>query len=893
MYNKSIAEIFSELDTSKDGLTSSVVSKRQATYGKNVLTETKKITKWQRFFSQFRDVLILILLATGVLSIFIAIFTNELEELVDAGMIFFVVMVNAVIGFVQENKAEADMQALKNMTKPYAKVIRNGKLSKIATENIVVGDVVLLEAGDIVPADMRLFDIASLKIEESAITGESVPVEKTDNVIEETNLPIADRYNMAYSGTVVVYGRGYGVVTAIGDRTEMGKIAGVLGKETNERTNLQKRIDKTSKVISISVLSISAIIFLLYTFVYKHDFVNSFMVAISIAVSAIPEGLPAGITITMALGVNRMSKNKAIVRKLSAVETLGNTQVICSDKTGTLTLNKMTVKDYFIFGKSKGNDNKGYLSLINGMLLCNDSVVKNESETSFGDPTEVALVNFAQEHGYYKETLEKMCPRVNEIPFDSNRKLMTTINKFDDDYFAFTKGAIDSILSRCTKILDNGKMRDITQKDIDTINDINKSFCSRALRVLAFSIKEIVGDPLDVEISATEHNMVFVGLVGMIDPPRDEVKSSILECKRAGIIVSMITGDHKDTALAIAKDLNIAKEESQVITGAELAQMTDEELNRRIFEWNVFARVSPEHKVRIVKAYQSHDLVCAMTGDGVNDAPSLKTANIGIGMGIAGTDVTKEVADIILTDDNFATIVTAVKEGRTIYQNIMNLMQYLLQTCLCELILLSIIVGILGRELFTPALLIWNNFVSDSFPALALGLEKPHKDIMRQKPNSSKRNLFSGVVGLNIIVGSIMQAILIGLVYIIGLHYFGYSNTEVVTMCFLALAFVEIFHAFNMRSTKESLFSIGIFTNKYMWGAGIISCVLAVILIIVPIAPLQNALGITTINGIEWLITIAISFAIIPLFEIHKLIVRRYEEKRSKKTIIKMPKTKK
>lgn len=886
MYNKTINEVFSELDTSDKGLSSDTVAKRQQAYGKNILSEGKKITKLQRFFAQFKDVLILILLATGVLSVFIAIFTKNAEELIDAGMIFFVVMVNAIIGFVQENKAESDMQALKNMTKPFAKVIRNGKITKITTENIVVGDVVVLEAGDIVPADLRLFDTASLKIEESAITGESVPTEKTKDVLDEKNLPIGDRLNMAYSGTVVVYGRGLGVVTAIGDHTEMGKIAAVLGEPKTERTNLQKRIDKTSKLISIVVLTISVLIFLLYTFVYKHDFIQSFMVAISIAVSAIPEGLPAGITITMALGVNRMSKNKAIVRKLSAVETLGNTQVICSDKTGTLTLNKMTVQDIYMYGKDTQKDNAGYLTLINGMLLCNDGTVKNEDGkiSTFGDPTEIALINYASDNGFSKETICTMYPRVNEIPFDSDRKLMTTINKIGDGYIAHTKGAIDSILDRCSKILDNGKVRPITDKDKEKIMQANKEFCSRALRVLGYSIKEVTGDPYDIEIPSTEHNMTFVGLSGMIDPPREEVKDAIKECKKAGIIVSMITGDHKDTAFAIAKDLNIAKSESQVITGAELSQMTDEELKNRIYEWNVFARVSPEHKVRIVKAYQSHDLVCAMTGDGVNDAPSLKSANIGIGMGITGTDVTKEVADIILTDDNFATIVTAVKEGRTIYQNIMNLMQYLLQTCLCELILLSIIVGILGRELFTPALLIWNNFVSDSLPALALGLERPSPDIMSTPPNSNKKHLFSGVVGLNIIVGSILQALLIGAVYVIGLHYFGYSNTEVVTMSFLALAFVEIFHGFNMRSTQNSIFKIGVFSNKYMWYAGIISAILAVILIVVPITPIQNALGITQLTGIEWLVTIAISFAIIPLFEIHKLLTRLYKSHKAKKS---------
>ncbi len=898
MFNKTIEDVFLSVKSSENGLSEQEALIRQQQQGKNVLQEKKKKSLFVKFLEQFKDVLILILLVSCLISVVIAIVEKSASELLDAGIIMFVVLLNAIIGLVQENNAEKTMENLKKITKPYAKVLRDGKIQKIKTEDLVVGDVVILEAGDIVPADLRLFECASLKIEESMLTGESVPVEKNINLITENVVPLGDQLNMAFMGSTVTYGRAHGVVVRIGMNTEMGKIAGALESEKEEQTPITKRLNKTSKIISVLVIAICIMIFII-DIVNGTPVVESFMTAIAIAVCAIPEGLPTAVTITMSIGVKKMSQEKAIVRKLPAVETLGSTQIICSDKTGTLTLNKMVVKKVFTLGmdiskqenlsheklKTELTKNKSFEKLMQAMLLCNDTVSKinNGKLECVGDPTETALVYYGNEIGFSKIDFDKKFKRVNEIPFDSERKVMTTVNNIDKKNVAFVKGAVDKLLYKCTHILDNGKVRELEIKDRKLIEDVNHEMALSALRVLGYAYK-VVKDPKNIDVKSTENDLIFVGLTGMIDPPRKEVISAIKTCKEAGITPIMITGDHRDTAFAIAKELGIAEDEFQVITGAELDEISDEDFATKVSEYRVYARVNPEHKVKIVKAFKAQNKVVAMTGDGVNDAPSIKSADIGVGMGITGTDVTKSVADVVLTDDNFATIVTAVKEGRRIYSNVLKIVQYLLGTAVSELILLTTIMAIMGRPFFNAALILWVNFVSDTFTALALGCEKAEKDVLKRPPNDNRGHLFRGTVGFNIIFNGIMQSLLVFAVYFLGLYSFKFSYDVVVTMCFVTLVTIQLFHTYNMRSEDKSIFKIGVFSNKWVNFAFIVDFILTSIIVLLPITVLHEAFGITDLNAVQWLICLGFAFLIVPIMEITKIFIRKYLKKKKNTT---------
>lgn len=898
MFNQEIKQVFETLKSSRKGLSKEEAKKRLNENGLNKLKEPRKKTFIEKFFASFKDLLILVLLVASGISVLIALIEKSYAEILDAGIILFVVVVNAIISVIQENKADRAMEALKNMTKPYSKVIRDDKVIKVKTEEIVVGDIIVLEAGDIVPADLRLFETASLKIEESSITGESVPVEKNTKIPSyETNIPLGDQHNMAFMGTVVTYGRGKGIVVATGMNTQMGKIADYLNVTPQEPTPLTVRINKTSKVITIAILSISALIIIM-NLIRDVSFTESFMIAIAIAVGAIPEGLPAAMTITLSIGAERMSKQRAIIKKLPAVETLGSTEVICSDKTGTLTLNKMTVqqlyvrnipnyvKDIELANKlpeqkyEQISENPNIKQLIACMLLCNDTQFKYENEnlSVIGDPTEKALVHYGFINNIHKNVLEGTFPRVNEIPFDSERKLMTVFVSDNGGVLGYTKGAVESVVPKCKYILDNGIRREISQSDIDEIYLVNQIYANHALRNLAFAYKDEVD-----ENNLDEENLTFIGLCGLIDPPREEVFEAIKTCKSAGILTVMITGDHKDTAFAIAKELGIATKPTQVITGVELDQISDEELVKAINKYTVYARVNPEHKVRIVKAFKAQDKVVAMTGDGVNDAPSLKTADIGIGMGITGTDVTKGVADMILTDDNFATIVNAVKEGRKVYANILKILQLLLTTGIAEVILMTIIIAFLGHQFFTPALILYINFVSDTLVVLALGDEKPEPNIMKKKPNKEKGSILISKLGLDIVYISIIQSAIILLLYFLSRNSWGFTQIETVTMCFIALVVMELFHAYNLRSQTESIFKIGVFSNKLLNYGFLISFILTAIIVLIPIEPLHNVMGIVNLTPIEWIIAIGFGIVIVPIIELIKVFKRINLKKENKK----------
>lgn len=906
-FAKTKEETLSELKSSSSGLSYVEAKKRLEKNGKNALAVKKKKNGFVKFLEQFKDILIIVLLISCVVSVVMGIVNHTTEEFLDAGIILGVLLINAVIGFIQERNSEKAMESLKNMTKPYCTVVRQGKISQIKSEDLVVGDIVLLEAGGIVPADLRLLEVTSLKIEESALTGESVPVEKDAEVVLEENVALGDRVNMAFMGSVVTYGRGMGVVVACGMDTEMGKIASALTEMSDTETPLTKRIKKTSVFLTIFVGIVCLLVFVV-SVVLGDSIYSAFSMAIALAVCSIPEGLPACNTITMSLGVKRMSEQRAIVKSLPAVETLGSTEVICSDKTGTLTLNKMTVKKVFYLGENCENLNtmefsssltlddlekqdlnfktdRNFIELMRCMILCNDTKAKIEEEKleTIGDPTEVALVHYGYKFGFSKERFEGMFLRENEIPFDSDRKLMTTFNNVDGKHVVYTKGAVDNLLSKCTKILDNGKIRRLSVKDKELILQKNSEFAGSALRNLAFAFKTVekIGK---VSSENTENELCFLGLVGMIDPPREEVKDSIKTCKEAGIETIMITGDHKDTAFAIAKELGICSKVSEVITGKELDEIEDEQFCQIVGKFKVYARVSPEHKVKIVKAIKANNKIVAMTGDGVNDAPSIKSADIGVGMGITGTDVTKEAADIILTDDNFATIVGAVKEGRHTYNTILKILMFLLGTSIAELISLSVILIAFREEsFFTPVLLLWINFVSDTFVGLALGFEKPEKDIMKRKPIKNSGSLFKGNVGLNIFVSAVFVGGVIIALYCISRFALNLTNFETTTICFVFLCLSELLHSYNLKSETNSLFSKNPFDNKILNWCFLASVVLMALIVVLPLPALQSVMGITSINWWQWLMAVGSALLIIPYFELFKFIVRRKQRKQNGK----------
>ncbi len=909
-FTKTSSETLEKVASSAQGLSHAEAKKRLDHDGKNELAQKKRKNAFVKFLEQFKDILIIVLLLSCVVSVVIGAVEHSYGEFVDAGIILFVVLFNAIIGFLQERKSEKAMDALKNMTKPYCKVLRNGRSCHIKSEELVVGDIVLLEAGDIVPADLRLVETNSLKIEESALTGESVAIEKDASAVLGEGATLGDRINMAFMGSVCTYGRGVGVVVASGMNTEMGKIASALAEMDNTVTPLTKKIKKTSVIITTIVLVVCLAVFVVQLCTGANVF-SAFSIAIAIAVCAVPEGLPACNTVTMSMGVKRMSEARAIVKTLPAVETLGSTEVICSDKTGTLTLNKMTVTKVFFFDEAceklneqkheeivegsavenvltldevekenKFADNRNFVELLRCMLLCNDTKVRFENEKleSIGDPTEIALVHYGYKNGLNKENLDGEFKRLSEIPFDSDRKLMTTFNGVGDKIVAYTKGAVDNILGRCNRVLDNGKIRRMTAADKEQILTKNKEFASKALRNLAFAAKFVdkIGKPTSEN---TEFDLCFLGLVGMIDPPREEVKDAIKTCKKAGITTIMITGDHKDTAFAIAKDLGICSNESEVITGRELDEIDDEKFCEVVEKFRVYARVSPEHKVKIVKALKKNDKIVAMTGDGVNDAPSIKAADIGVGMGITGTDVTKEAADMILTDDNFATIVGAVKEGRRIYDTLLKILMFLFGTSFAELIVLSVILVALPNpggdwHFFTPALLLWINFVSDTFVGLAIGFEKPSKHIMERKPIKNTGSLFKGDPGVNIFCSGLFVTVQILLEYCLLTYLYHLDPTVVTTICFLSLVFAELFHAYNLKSQINSIFSKNPFDNMWLNLAFLGSALLTVAIVALPLGPIQTAMGVCPINWWQWLLSIGSGFLIIPFFEIVKIFIR-------------------
>ena len=872
IYRQSVEEVLEELKTTDKGLTQREAAARQEKYGPNKLKEAAKATALQRFFKQLKDPMLIILLAAAAVSAATDFIAGE--SFTESIIILVVVLLNAVMGVIQESKAEAAIEALQTMTAAKCKVLRDEKTEVLESSNLVPGDVVILEAGDAVPADGRLIECASLKIEEAALTGESTPENKTVETIAK-DVTLGDRENMCYMGSTVVYGRGKAIITSTGMNTEMGKIAGVLSQTEQEETPLQKKLSQLGKMLSKAVLGICIFIFI-FDLIVSGEFtiqsvLKNFMVAVSLAVAAIPEGLATVVTVVLSIGVTNMSKRNAVVRRLTAVETLGCTQVICSDKTGTLTQNKMTVVEHT--GDTK--------VLAEAMTLCNDAVF--EDGGAKGEPTEAALVNFGAAEGIIKSELEKTQPRVAEAPFDSGRKMMSTIHKCGDAFVQYTKGAPDEVLRRCISYEQDGKILPMTEEKRREILDKNHSMADKALRVLAAAKRKWNAVPEDVTPENLEQDLCFIGLTGMIDPIRPEVKAAIAECRSAGIRPVMITGDHKDTAVAIARDLGIISGPEQAITGAELDKLSDEELDKAVENYGVYARVQPEHKVRIVSAWKHRGAVTAMTGDGVNDAPSIKSADIGIGMGITGTDVTKNVADMVLSDDNFATIVSAVGEGRRIYDNIRKSIQFLLTSNLSE-VLGVFLSTLMGFTLFNPVHLLFINLITDCFPALALGLEKAEPDTMKRPPRSSSDGIFSGGMAGDIAYQGILITVITLVSYIIGhsmeVGHFAIPHgvsPDGMTMAFLTMSMCEIFHAFNMRSQRKSVFKLG--HNIVLWMAMLGSVALTTIVLEVP--AVANAFGFTPVSWNEYAIAIGLAVLIVPIVETVKAFQRKAAKKKA------------
>ena len=865
--------VLKEVSSSKEGLTSAEAEKRLSENGKNKLDAAKGKSVIVRFLEQLCDPMIIILLVAALISGVLAVVENE--SFADVIIILAVVIVNAVLGVYQESKAEKAIEALQEMSAATSKVMRDGKIQIVHSEDLVVGDIILLEAGDAVPADARILENASLKVEEAALTGESVPVTKFIDIINlkegERDVPLGDRKNMLYMGSTVVYGRGTAVVTATGMATEMGKIAGALREAEEGETPLQRKLNQLSKTLTLLVLGICIVVFGVQiiragNFSFNNTILPSFMVAVSLAVAAIPEGLAAVVTVVLSMGVTNMSRRNAIIRRLTAVETLGCAQIICSDKTGTLTQNKMTVVDFF------GEDERGIAS---AMALCCDAEIDTEGGVT-GEPTEAALVVWADKLGMKKYDLKADKPRSGEAPFDSGRKMMSTVHRTAEGFVQYTKGAPDVIIGKCTHYLKDGKPAPMTDEYRDSIFAANKTMADKALRVLACSMRVWDSEPESYEADALECELCFVGLCGMIDPVRPEVKDAIVECRHAGIRPIMITGDHVDTAVAIARELGIITDETYAITGAQLNEMSDEEFLSKFRDISVYARVQPEHKTRIVNAWRGAGYVTAMTGDGVNDAPSIKNADIGVGMGITGTDVTKNVADMVLTDDNFATIVGAVEEGRRIYDNIRKAIQFLLGSNMSEV--LSIFTAtLLGFTILKPVHLLWINLVTDCFPALALGTEKAEPNIMRRKPRDAKAGIFSGGMGVDIAYQGILVTLLTIASYFIG-HFVETGNWEItnsahgMTMAFLTMSMAEIFHSFNMRSQRGSIFTLRSH-NKILWFAAVGSLVATTLVCEVPF--LASAFGFASVGIVEYLIAIALGIVVIPIVELVKLIQRK------------------
>ena len=874
-YIQSSAAVLQKLGVTADGLSSADAKKRQEQYGPNKLKDAEKKSLLRRFLDQLKDPMLIILLVAAGVSALTGVLSGE-PEWAEVIIILVVVLLNAILGVVQESKAEAAIEALQTMTAATCKVIRDGKQISVHSDELVPGDIVVLEAGDAVPADGRIIECASLKIEEAALTGESVPVNKMVDMLtlgkDQDEVPLGDRKNMCYMGSTAVYGRGKMVVTRIGMETEMGKIAGVLAATEDEQTPLQRKLNELSKLLSKLVLGICVFIFA-FNLIRAGDFhlpviLDTFMVAVSLAVAAIPEGLSTVVTLVLSIGVTNMSKRNAVIRKMTAVETLGCTQVICSDKTGTLTQNKMTVVDHI--GDTE--------LLATAMALCSDAHLNDENQAE-GEPTEAALVNFAYKENLAKHVLEFKTPRVDEAPFDSGRKMMSTVHDLGGKYIQYTKGGPDVVLARCTSYLENGVVKPMTQAKLDEIMAANKAMADKALRVLAAAKRDWATKPADNSPEYLEKELCFIGLIGMIDPVRPEVKDAINECRSAGIRAVMITGDHKDTAVAIAKELGIITDASQAITGAELEDIPDSEICEAVKRYSVYARVQPEHKTRIVNAWKANGAIAAMTGDGVNDAPSIKSADIGVGMGITGTDVTKNVADMVLADDNFATIVSAVGEGRRIYDNIRKAIQFLLASNMSE-VLGVFCSSLLGFTLLNPVHLLFINLITDTFPALALGMEKGEPDTMERPPRDSGEGIFARGLGADVVYQGVLVTVITILSYLIG-NFFesgtffpvaGGVSDHGMTMAFLTMSMCEIFHSFNVRSQRKSIFSLKTH-NKVLWLSMAASLLMTTMVLEVPF--LANAFGFTPIGLTEYLIALGMGLLVIPVVEIVKFFQRR------------------
>ncbi|WP_368905464.1 cation-translocating P-type ATPase [Bacillus wiedmannii] len=883
-YSKTKDQTLIDLETNEQhGLTDEIVNERLQQYGSNELATKQKRTLWQRIFAQINDVLVYVLIIAALISAFVG-------EWADASIIALVVVLNAVIGVIQESKAEQALEALKKMATPKAIVKRDGELKEIPSEQVVPGDIVMLDAGRYIPCDLRLIETANLKVEESALTGESVPVDKNaiyhPSMQNDEQVPLGDQKNMAFMSTLVTYGRGVGVAVETGMNSQIGKIATLLHEADDDMTPLQKSLAQVGKYLGFVAVFICVIMFII-GFLQGRDTLEMFMTAISLAVAAIPEGLPAIVSIVLAIGVQRMIKQNVIIRKLPAVEALGSVTIICSDKTGTLTQNKMTVTHFYSDNtydhlENLNVNNDVQRLLLENMVLCNDASYGSDSQT--GDPTEIALLVAGNTFNMQKDHLEKIHERVNELPFDSDRKMMSTVHTYDESYYSMTKGAIDKLLPRCTHIFKNGKIEVLTDADKNQILEAAGSMSQEALRVLSFAFKQY--NSTDVVIDHLEENLIFIGLVGMIDPPRTEVKDSITECKKAGIRTVMITGDHKDTAFAIAKELGIAKEISEIMIGTELDNIPDTELANKINHLNVFARVSPEHKVKIVKALRAKGNIVSMTGDGVNDAPSLKQADVGVAMGITGTDVAKGAADVVLTDDNFSSIVKAVEEGRNIYRNIKKSILFLLSCNFGEIIALFLAILLGWATPLRPIHILWVNLITDTLPALSLGVDPEDPDVMKEKPRHAKESLFSGSVPFLIFNGAVIGLLTL-VAFIAGAKFYtGDTNLfplfpekidedallHAQTMAFVVLSFSQLVHSFNLRSRTKSIFSIGIFTNKYLVFSLLIGVLMQVCIISIP--PLANIFGVHALTMRDWGFVLLLSIIPLVVNEIIKLVKR-------------------
>ncbi|MCI8617851.1 MAG: calcium-translocating P-type ATPase, PMCA-type [Clostridia bacterium] len=894
-FNKKIEEIEKKLNTSKEkGLTEEQVQQKREEKGYNELKATKKKTLLQRFIDQFKDFSIIILIIAAIVSGIVGI--SEGEGITDTIIILIVVFINAIIGIAQESKAEKSLEALQKLSDHASKVIRDGNLKVVPARELVPGDIVVLDTGDYIPADLRIIEAVNLKSQESSLTGESVPVEKFTDVIEDKEIGIGDRKNMLFSSSLITYGRGKGIVVETGMTTEVGKIAGMLNNTEEQETPLQQKLNKLGKTLGIAAIVICVVIFLVGLLQGK-EAIHMFMTAVSLAVAAIPEGLVAVSTIVLAIGVQKMVKRNAIVKKLPAVETLGSSTVICSDKTGTLTQNKMTVEKIFWNDATRDAENihdneidEELKRLIYANMLCNDTKISNDG-TLTGDPTETALVDMAFKLNFDPSIYDRT-PRVEEIPFDSDRKLMTTVNEVNGKYVVYTKGGIDELLRRCTSYEINNEIHNNLSEYINKIREKNEEMAREALRVLGCAYKEIDHIPSKEEMETIENDLIFIGMVGMIDPPREEAKVAVEKCKTAGIKVVMITGDHKITATAIAKKLGILENEDEAITGLELEQMTDEELEKNVRKYSVYARVSPEHKVRIVTAWQRNGEVVAMTGDGVNDSPALKKADIGCAMGIVGTDVAKEAADVILTDDNFATVVSAVEEGRRIYDNILKVIQFLLSSNVGEIVVLFFatlltplfakwfgITDINSLEILLPIHILWINLVTDTLPALALAFDPANSDIMERKPVKPGKGIFTKGMTWRVIYQGAMIGLLTLAAFIIGLAT---TNTPIgeltldeskievgQTMAFVTLAFSELVHVFNVRNNKKSVFKTGILSNMKLIGAVIASAILMLVILLIP--GLREIFSIPILPKQNIIELVGLAFAPLVIVEIFKL----------------------